>query len=83
MPKVYASTAERKAAAQDRRLKGDIRHFIYRKIDYISLAEKAGCSVGLVQKAMNTPERMRIADLRKILNAAGMELTVNASMSGQ
>ena len=83
MAKSYISIAERDAAAHDRRLKGDIRHYIYRKIDYISLAQKVGCSVYLVQKAMNTPEQLRITDLRKILNAAGMELTVNAIMPQQ
>ena len=81
MPKVYATIAERKAAVHDRHLKGDIRDFIYRKIDYITLSQKAGCSKTLVSKAMNHPEQMRIVDLRKILNAAGIELTVTVEAS--
>lgn len=80
MPKAYISIFERKAAQQDKALKADIWDGIYRKVSYIELAEKSGHSPFLIQKAMHHPELLRITDLRRILNAAGMELSISASV---
>ena len=77
MPKAYISIAERDRARLFRQLKMEIRDGIYRKISYEELALKSGYSKSLVQKMMRQPEQLRVEDMCKILNAAGLTLTVN------
>lgn len=84
MPKIYLTAAQRKADMEKKeflRQDYDLTHILHNhsrdnRITIGELAERSGFAYGTVQKALKTPDKLRVETLRRIFSAAGLELYI-------